>query len=155
MSVLRFDYSTSDWVIFAPLRRLRPHLERHGTPPEQASGESIQSCPFCRGNEALTPREVYAVRNGAAAGDWLVRVVPNKFPALQIEEDHRRREEGPLFGNIDFGHGAKLQVEFVSANPVGPIHVGNGRGLALGDTLARALSAAGYEVQRGASGRTL
>jgi arginyl-tRNA synthetase len=39
-------------------------------------------------------------------------------------------------------------VEFVSANPVGPIHVGNGRGLALGDTLARVLSAAGYDVQR-------
>jgi arginyl-tRNA synthetase len=43
------------------------------------------------------------------------------------------------------GHG---QVEFVSANHVGQIHVGNGRGLALGDTLARILSAAGYDVQR-------
>ncbi len=41
-----------------------------------------------------------------------------------------------------------MQVEFVSANPVGPIHVGNGRGLALGDTLARVLEAAGFDVQR-------
>jgi arginyl-tRNA synthetase len=58
------------------------------------------------------------------------------------------RAAGTAFGNVDLGGGAALQVEFVSANPVGPIHVGNGRGLALGDTLARALSAAGYNVQR-------
>jgi arginyl-tRNA synthetase len=55
---------------------------------------------------------------------------------------------GPAFGNVRLGKGQRLQVEFVSANPVGPIHVGNGRGLALGDTLARVLEAAGYEVQR-------
>ncbi|HLB24390.1 MAG TPA: arginine--tRNA ligase [Dehalococcoidia bacterium] len=57
-------------------------------------------------------------------------------------------EQGPAFGNVDLGRGRKVQVEFVSANPVGPLHVGNGRGLALGDTLARVLGAAGYEVQR-------
>lgn len=56
--------------------------------------------------------------------------------------------KGPAFGNVAIGKGQKLQVEFVSANPVGPIHVGNGRGLALGDTLSRVLEAAGYEVQR-------
>jgi arginyl-tRNA synthetase len=55
---------------------------------------------------------------------------------------------GPAFGKVGLGKGQRLQVEFVSANPVGPIHVGNGRGLALGDTLARVLEAAGYEVQR-------
>jgi arginyl-tRNA synthetase len=56
--------------------------------------------------------------------------------------------EGAKFGNLRAGAGQRVQVEFVSANPVGPIHVGNGRGLALGDTLARVLSAAGYEVER-------
>ena len=56
--------------------------------------------------------------------------------------------DGPAFGNVGLGKGQRLQVEFVSANPVGPIHVGNGRGLALGDTLARVLEAAAYEVQR-------
>jgi arginyl-tRNA synthetase len=55
---------------------------------------------------------------------------------------------GALFGDIEVGKGQRIQVEFVSANPVGPIHVGNGRGLALGDTLARVLSAAGYDVER-------
>ena len=57
-------------------------------------------------------------------------------------------EGGPSFASVSLGLGRKVQVEFVSANPVGPIHVGNGRGLALGDTLARVLEAAGYEVQR-------
>jgi arginyl-tRNA synthetase len=55
---------------------------------------------------------------------------------------------GPAFGSVTLGAGQKVQVEFVSANPVGPIHIGNGRGLALGDTLARVLEAAGYEVER-------
>ena len=55
---------------------------------------------------------------------------------------------GTAVGDVPLGEGRKVQVEFVSANPVGPIHVGNGRGLALGDTLARVLAAAGYQVQR-------
>ncbi len=65
--------------------------------------------------------------------------------ASQVSEILR---EGPLFGNVALGKGQKVQVEFVSANPVGPIHVGNGRGLALGDTLSRVLAAAGFQVQR-------
>ena len=56
--------------------------------------------------------------------------------------------EGERFGDVALGEGQPVQVEYVSANPVGPIHVGNGRGLALGDTLANVLAAAGYEVQR-------
>src|SRR3972149_2412497 len=57
-------------------------------------------------------------------------------------------ESGERFGDVPLGEGRSLQVEYVSANPVGPIHVGNGRGLALGDTLANVLAAAGYQVQR-------
>src|SRR5439155_786531 len=57
-------------------------------------------------------------------------------------------QQGEAFGNVPLGVGKRLQVEFVSENPVGPIHVGNGRGLALGDTLARVLKAAGFEIQR-------
>ncbi|MEO8457755.1 MAG: arginine--tRNA ligase [Chloroflexota bacterium] len=68
-----------------------------------------------------------------------------KWLAAQVNEII---SQGLAFGSTTLGKGQKLQVEFVSANPVGPIHVGNGRGLALGDTLARVLEAAGYEVQR-------
>lgn len=52
------------------------------------------------------------------------------------------------FGTIDLGNGATVQVEFVSANPTGPLPVAAGRGGALGDSLARVLSAAGYKLWR-------
>ncbi|MBK5092111.1 MAG: arginine--tRNA ligase, partial [Actinobacteria bacterium] len=55
---------------------------------------------------------------------------------------------GPEFGSSDAGGGEKVQVEFVSANPVGPLHVGHGRWAALGDTLAGVMSHAGYLVER-------
>ena len=57
-------------------------------------------------------------------------------------------EEGQDFFTLDIGAGKKAQVEFVSANPTGPIHVGRTRGGVIGDTMARLLEAAGYEVQR-------
>jgi arginyl-tRNA synthetase len=55
---------------------------------------------------------------------------------------------GAEYGRTDFGKGAKCLVEFVSANPTGPMHIGNARGGALGDTLAECLSFAGYDVKR-------
>ncbi|MGK2966588.1 MAG: arginine--tRNA ligase, partial [Tepidiformaceae bacterium] len=55
---------------------------------------------------------------------------------------------GPAFADLTIGAGKKAQVEFVSANPTGPLHVGNGRGAAIGDTVAAVLAAAGYDVER-------
>ncbi len=56
--------------------------------------------------------------------------------------------KGEDYGKSDFGKGKKMLVEFVSANPTGPMHIGNARGGALGDCLAAVLSAAGYETER-------
>ncbi|MCL1890391.1 MAG: arginine--tRNA ligase, partial [Desulfovibrionaceae bacterium] len=56
-------------------------------------------------------------------------------------------EAGADYGRGVSGHGKKVQVEFVSANPTGPLHIGHGRGAAVGDSLARLLRFAGYEVQ--------
>ncbi len=56
--------------------------------------------------------------------------------------------EGENFGKTDIGNGKKVMVEFVSANPTGPMHMGNARGGALGDTLANALSWAGFDVTK-------
>ncbi len=58
------------------------------------------------------------------------------------------REQGADFGRCNLGQGQKVQVEFVSANPVGPLHIGHGRWAALGDSLARVLEHAGYDVER-------
>ncbi len=52
------------------------------------------------------------------------------------------------FGRSNLGEGAKVQVEFVSANPVGPMHIGHGRWAAVGDTLANLLETLGYKVTR-------
>lgn len=57
-------------------------------------------------------------------------------------------KKGESYGRSDFGSGKMVDVEFVSANPTGPMHIGNARGGALGDCLAGVLSAAGYEVCR-------
>ena len=54
--------------------------------------------------------------------------------------------EGERYGQSDVGHGEKVMVEFVSANPTGPMHMGNARGGVLGDTLANVLSLAGYDT---------
>lgn len=57
-------------------------------------------------------------------------------------------EAGQEYGSVNIGQGETVQVEFVSANPVGPLHIGSARNAVLGDALASVLSAAGYAVQR-------
>jgi len=61
---------------------------------------------------------------------------------------NRILEQGDDFGRSELGQGTKIQVEFVSANPTGPLHVGHGRGAAFGATLANLLSYVGYQVQQ-------
>ena len=56
--------------------------------------------------------------------------------------------DGEKYARSDLGRGRKIQVEFVSANPTGPLHVGHGRGAALGDALANLLEAVGFDVSR-------
>ena len=74
--------------------------------------------------------------NFSLRSDWLTR---------QVEEILGAGED---YGNIDLGKGARVQVEFVSVNPTGPLHVGHGRGAILGSTLANVLSAVGYKVAK-------
>jgi arginyl-tRNA synthetase len=62
-----------------------------------------------------------------------------------VEIIHNENED---YGRVNIGQGKKVMVEFVSANPTGPMHMGNARGAALGDSLAAVLDAAGYDVTR-------
>jgi len=55
---------------------------------------------------------------------------------------------GDAYGNVDLGQGSRVQLEFVSVNPTGPLHVGHGRGAILGDALANVLTATGYKVEK-------
>ena len=56
--------------------------------------------------------------------------------------------QGTSYGHTETGRGTRVQVEFVSANPTGPLHIGHGRGAAIGDTICRLLTAAGWAVTR-------
>ncbi len=67
---------------------------------------------------------------------WLTGQVESILPA------------GETYGNIDLGQGRRVQVEFVSVNPTGPLHVGHGRGAILGSTLANVLTASGHKVEK-------
>ncbi|WP_043530552.1 arginine--tRNA ligase [Litchfieldella xinjiangensis] len=74
--------------------------------------------------------------NFFAATDAAAQVIPAVLDA------------GDTYGRNLTGQGEKVQVEFVSANPTGPLHVGHGRGAAIGDSLCRLLEATGYDVTR-------
>ena len=69
-------------------------------------------------------------------------------PAWLASQVESILEQGEGYGNLDLGRGKKVQVEFVSVNPTGPLHVGHGRGAVLGSTLSRLLEAAGFQVAR-------
>jgi len=58
------------------------------------------------------------------------------------------REQGENYGKVNLGKGKKIQVEFVSVNPTGPLHVGHGKCAAVGDALSNILKAAGYKVEK-------
>lgn len=57
-------------------------------------------------------------------------------------------EAGEAYGETNIGNGERVQVEFVSANPTGDLHLGHARGAAVGDSLCNVLSKAGYDVSR-------
>ena len=83
-----------------------------------------------------------------------VELVPPGFINFSLTEGWLTEQVGAIlsagdeYGNIAAGRGKKIQVEFVSVNPTGPLHVGHGRGAVLGSALANVLAAAGYTVER-------
>ena len=120
------DYASSLPLKLARAARMKP----------LAIGEAIaQSFPP---SDAIGKVEVAAPGfiNITLARDWLARQVDTIIAA------------GAEFGNVPLGHGELTQIEFVSANPTGPLTAASGRGGALGDTLANILAASGYAVRR-------
>lgn len=86
------------------------------------------------------------IERAESAGPGFINFYLNKswlYDTLKIVD--RERDD---YGRIDIGHGKKVMVEYVSANPTGMLHMGNARGGALGDCIASVLQAAGYDVTR-------
>ncbi len=83
-----------------------------------------------------------------------IAVAPPGFINFTLKTDWLTQQVSSIlssadaYGNIDLGRGSRVQIEFVSVNPTGPLHVGHGRGAILGSTLAKVLSAAGFEVKK-------
>ncbi len=83
-----------------------------------------------------------------------IAVAPPGFINFRLKSDWVTRQVDSIlmaddaYGDIDLGQGSRVQIEFVSVNPTGPLHVGHGRGAILGSTLANVLAAAGYRVEK-------
>ncbi len=106
-------------------------------------GETIaaQARKLAETTPAFAPVESVEV---AGAGFINYRLSPDWL----FQQADRVLAEGETFGNVDVGHGERVNLEFVSANPTGQVHVGNGRGAFIGDTLGNVMQAAGYAVTK-------
>ena len=106
-----------------------------GQPPRKVAEALVQ---------ALPPAPAIAKVEIAGPGFINFFLAPAAFQAVVAEI----LDAGAAYGRNNAGGGRKAMVEFVSANPTGPLHVGHGRGAAVGDSLARLLAAAGWDVSR-------
>jgi arginyl-tRNA synthetase len=127
-------------------------------PRDPAHGDMATNAAMVLAKPAgLKPREIAEMLAGALGGDARIasaEVAGPGFLNLRLSEatwrDVLRRvhAEGPDYGRSDLGQGRRVNVEFVSANPTGPMHVGHTRGAVFGDALARLLAFSGFDVTR-------
>ena len=105
-------------------------------------------CPPRKLAEALVERlpDSAAIAKVEIAGPGFINFFMSTASAFEVVDTIL--EQADQYGRNQNGRGEKVQVEFVSANPTGPLHVGHGRGAAIGDCLCRLLSANGYAVTR-------
>lgn len=111
------------------------HAKALGVPPRllaKSLGERLCASPWIARAEVAGPGFLNLTLSPQGLAEGLAEIL----------------RQGETYGCSEVGQGQKVQVEFVSANPTGPLHVGHGRGAAVGDSLARILEAAGYQVVR-------
>ncbi len=128
----------------------RPSRPEHG---DYASSLPLRLARSARANPlALAEAIVKHMPASAAVGE--AYAAPPGFVNIRLADSWLASQvdaiiaAGDRFGSSDVGQGRRVQVEFVSANPTGPLHLGNGRWAAIGDSLARVLAAAGYVVEK-------
>lgn len=144
-AVERAGYGSVDYTVETPRERANGDfstnaamlLTRLAKKPPRAVAEQLIGAMDCAGTyiqriEAAGPGFINFYLNDG----WLYDVIP------------LAERLGGRYGSIDMGQGRKVMVEFISANPTGPMHMGNARGGALGDSLAAVLDFAGFDVTR-------
>ena len=124
-SAERGDYATSAGMKLAKVLK---------EPPQQIASRLAEAIHVPQG--AATVEAAGGYVNFRLTSVWLQRLVGQVADA------------GSRYGALDLGHGEKLQVEFASINPTGPLHIGHGRGAILGDSISRVLEFTGHQVQR-------
>ena len=103
-------------------------------PPAQIAARIVETIVVPEG--AATVEAVGGYVNFRLTAAWLQRLVAEVT------------DTGPTYGAADIGRGERLQVEFASINPTGPLHIGHGRGTILGDSICRLLEFTNHDVQR-------
>jgi len=127
-------------------------------PQNPAHGDYASSLPLklgrATGTSPLAIAEAMVGLIAPAPEVEAVTMAPPGFINFTLKDGWLARQvdavlnAGEAYGNIDLGKGSRVQLEFVSVNPTGPLHVGHGRGAILGNTLANVLAAAGYKVEK-------
>jgi len=128
----------------------RPKQVQHG---DFACNLAMQLARPLRGNPreiaarllAALPASPYVEKTEVAGAGFINLFLTSAAKQLAVKQV---LAQGEGYGCNDLGNGIKTQVEFVSANPTGPLHVGHGRGAAFGMSLSNVLAAAGYKVSR-------
>jgi arginyl-tRNA synthetase len=124
--LLHGDYTTSVAMQSARVARMAPLAIA------QAIAKHLPETAYLAGAEVAPPGFINLRLNER----WLAAQIAQ----MEAQGDH--------FGAIDLGHGASCQVEFISANPTGPLHIGSARNAVLGDVIANVLGASNYAIQR-------
>ncbi len=128
----------------------RPQNAEHG---DYASNFPLKLARTARANPMVIANELVALLPAAEEIESAVAAPPG-FINFTLRNEWLNRQvdrilrDGESFGNNDLGKGKKIQVEFVSVNPTGPMHIAHGRGAILGSTLANVLGASGYQVEK-------
>ena len=128
----------------------RPQNAEHG---DYASNFPLKLARTARANPLTIAQELVALLPEAEEIESAVAAPPgfinftlrDKWLNRQVD---RILQDGESFGNNNIGRGKKVQVEFVSVNPTGPMHIAHGRGAILGSTLSNILGASGYQVEK-------
>jgi arginyl-tRNA synthetase len=128
----------------------RPQNPEHGDyatnlPLRLARATSTNPIAIARELAALIPQAGEIEKAVAAPPGFINFTLKDSWLASQVNSI---LEAGETYGNSATGNGQSVQVEFVSINPTGPLHVGHGRGAILGSTLANVLAASGYRVEK-------
>lgn len=133
----------------------RPKQADHGDYSTNVAMVAAAAVRKAGGN--ANPRQIaQAIVDRLPTGDLIggVELAGPGFINIRLADTWLQRQvlailaQGPTYGNLTRGAGQHWQVEYVSANPTGPIHYGGARNAVLGDALANVLEAAGYRIQR-------